>query len=170
MIADKTNGAAILRLYVWELLKDDLEIINGLIPIIPLSDEPRMAGAGKPYAIYGYADSESRTGLEQIRTGVLSIRFIVPNQDTNMLFSLSNEIAHAFESSDVATEAVNRWSSLNNQLNGIRFTQIGTTYVDGGEGPETEGGDVEATVNIGYRYIKNVPIPIPESAQGGLWT
>lgn len=180
MITNKILPAHILRLYVWAVLDQEtsMETIpvtmsNGataqLIPVLPIEDEPKVANSGKAYAIYGYAENDSRN-LEQVREGVFSLRIIAPT--FSQLGDISNAVARAFESSDVATEAVNNFSTdyTNSALVGIRFTHTKVTYVEGGEAGETEGGPMDGVVNIAYRYVNSLPIPVPNTARGGLWS
>jgi hypothetical protein len=181
MITKKIIPAHILRLYIWELLIQEINMqkvagkdpLTGatfsLVPIIPVEDEPKIADSDKPYAIYGYAENESRN-LEQIKEGVFSLRVIAPT--FSELTHIINTVALAFESSDISTEAVNRYSSkyTGEALLGLRFTYTKATYVEGGEAAETEGGPMDGVVNITYRYINNLPNPFLNSAKGGLWT
>lgn len=168
-IDNKILPAHILRLFVWELLKLNagLEPVNGLIPLVPIEDEPTLAESGEPYLIYGYAEMEAER-RDINRRGVLSFRIVAPT--SAQLGQISNVISSAFESRDVATEAVNRWSSTNDQLVGIRFTSLKTTYVERGEAAESEGGPVDTVVNIGYEYITDVEIAFPTASGNGLWT
>jgi hypothetical protein len=171
MINSKLLPAHILRLYIWELIDQEggMETINDLIPILPVEDEPKVADSHKAYAIYGYAENESRA-LEQIRDGIFSIRVVAPTYA--QLGQILSTIGRGFESSDVATEAVNRYSTQypNQALTGIRFLQAKTSYMEGGEAPETEGGPLNGVVNIAYRYVNNLTIPVPAVAAGGLWS
>lgn len=168
MIDNKIVPAHILRLYIWEILKlnTSMTTVNGLVPIVPIEDEPKLSDSGKAYIIYGYADSEANRN-DHIRRGVFSARISAPT--FAQIGQISNVIASAFESRDVATESVNLWSSQypGGALIGIRFTELITTYVEGGEAPETEGGPVDAVVNISYRFITDLEVnrPVPN----GLW-
>jgi hypothetical protein len=176
MINNKIVPAHILRAYIWEVLKQtpqdggvSMTEINTLNPILPIEDEPKVAGENKPYAIYGYAENNAYP-LDQIREGVFSLRVMSP--DFGTLTQIINTVGVAFESADIATEAVNRFSAqhMNGVFVGMRFTFLKTSYIEGGEAAQTEGGPVDGVVNITYKYINHLPIPIPVSAQGGLWT
>lgn len=170
MITDQIIPAYILRLYLWEILREAeaLALVNGKIPLIPLEDEPELSDAGKSYIIYGYAENESAT-LEEIRRGTFAIRVIAVN--TNELDRIISIASRAFESSDVATEAVNRFSSAftGKALEGIRFTQVKAAHVEGFNAAPAESGPVEGMLTVSYRYINRLPIPVPESVLGGMW-
>lgn len=171
MISDKIVPAHILRLYVWEILKANTSMttVNGLVPIVPIEDEPKLADSGKPYIVYGYAETEARV-MDEIRQGIVSFRITTP--DFGLLGEITNVIATAFESRDFATEAVNRWSNQypEGALRGIRFMEVKTTYVEQGEPARTEGGPVDTVVNVSFRYITDLEVTHPTAALGGLWT
>jgi hypothetical protein len=170
MISDKIIPAHILRLFIWEVLKLNTSMnapVNGLIPILPIEDEPKVADSGKAYIIYGYSENESGN-LDQIRRGVFSARIMAPT--FGELVEISNVLGTTFESRDIATEAVNQWSSAyaNGALTGIRFTKLITSYIEGGEASDTEGGPVDGVVNISYEYVTNLKTQLP--AYTGLWS
>lgn len=182
MITNKIIPAYIIRLFLWEVLSlnealSKIDTPNGqLIPILPVEDEPRVADSKKAYIIYGYAESEAQR-IEQERRGIFSARIWAPT--FAQLVEITNLIASTFESSDFATEAVNRYSSnyAGGALVGIRFTHLKTTYIEGGEAAETEGGPVDGVVNISYNYVRSdknasgLPlIRIPDTAKGGMWS
>lgn len=161
--------AHIIRLYVWELLQDNagLTEVNGLIPILPFEEEPKVVNSGKTYLVYGYADNESNR-IEQIRRGAVSFRVVTTS--SNELAKILNIMSTAFESRDVITESVNLWSSAfpGGAFLGVRFTELYTSYVEGGEPADTEAGPVDGVINISYLYVRENNLSIPGS--GGLWT
>lgn len=172
MITNKIIAPHIIRLYCWEILQQEtgMSKINSLVPILPVEDEPKVSESGMTYAIYGYAENESAGDNNQIRYGTFSLRVI--GKTYAELTQLINVISLAFESTDIATEALNRFSSRypGAALEGIRFTFAKTSYIEGGEAAETEGGPVDGIVNVSYRYINRIQTPVLESIKGGLWT
>ncbi len=171
MISNKVLPAHILRLYVWELMKQEIgmQMVNGFVPILPVEDEPKVADTNKTYAIYGYAENDNRSS-EQIREGIFTLRIIAPT--FSELGQFTNVMSNAFESTDIATEAVNNFSSRypNEALIGITFKYVKVTYVEGGEASTDEGGPMDGVVNVAYRYINHLETPIVNSARGGLWS
>src|SRR5689334_11734500 len=109
MISNKILAAHIIRLYVADLLMEQagVEKINGLVPVVSVDDEPELSDSNMPYAIYGYAENETR--VEQIREGVFSLRIIAPT--FAQLGRMSNVVALGFESTDIATESLNLFST-----------------------------------------------------------
>lgn len=171
MITDKIIPPYIIRLYLWDILREEeaLELVSGKVPIIPLEDEPELSDAGKSYAIYGYAENES-LDVDAIRRGTFAFRVIATN--TGQLDRIQAIVGRAFEDCDIATEGLNRFSTQfgTGELVGIRFTYAKTAYIANAEPSENESGPVEGVITISYSYINNLPIPIPSSATGGLWT
>lgn len=171
MITDKIVPAYIIRLYLWEILRENeaLELVSGKVPIIPLEDEPELSDAGKPYAIYGYSENEA-IGIDAIRRGTFAFRVIATT--SGQLDRIQSIVGRAFEDCDIATEGLNRFSTQfgTGELVGIRFTYAKTSYVMSAEPSETEAGPVEGVITIAYSYINHLPIPIPDTATGGLWT
>jgi hypothetical protein len=171
MITDAIVPAHILRLYVWQVLSEQevLELINNKNPIIPLEDEPELSDAGKNYIIYGYSENDL-SGVEYMRQGVVAFRVVAKN--SNDLSRITNILAKAFESADIATEAVNIFSTQfdNDVLVGIRFANIKTAYIESMDPESSEGGPVQGTVTLSYRYFSQLPVPVPETVKNkGLW-
>lgn len=170
MVDIKIIPPHILRLYAWEVLElnDALSMIDDYIPVIPIEDEPKLADSGKSYIIYGWAEHPDPN--YEIRRGTFSMRVI--GRTFGELGHIINILTRAFEAGDQSAEHVNLWSSSfnDNQLVGIRFTNLDIGYVEGGSAPEQEGGPSEGLVNVSYRYITHQTIQLPEDSLGGLWT
>jgi len=127
-----------------------MQLINGLIPIQPMDDEPRFHDADAAYVIYGYSEQYSE-GLREIRNGIVSFRICA--RTAAELGGIITTISRAFEEGDTSASYVNGWSSTVPALIGIRFTSLDTTYIEGGEGQSTDGGPVWGMVNVRYRYV-----------------
>lgn len=157
-ISNKIMPAHILRLYIWDLFTNNtgLQKVNGLVPIVPIEDEPQLADAGQTYFVYGFAESQSGP-FHEIRRGIFSLRY--STQDFSTVGEITTTISRAFENPDDASKNVNAWSSYygddaaSDPFIGIRFTSLEVTYTEGGEPPDTEGGPIEGIINIGYNYI-----------------
>src|SRR6478672_2598133 len=123
MINDKVIAPHIIRLYVWALLQQQINLqkVGELVPIIPIEQEPKIATSGKIYAVYGYAENTSNS-MDQIHEGIFSLRVCAPT--SSELGQFISVVTRAFESTDIATEGLNRYSTQfpNNALEGIRFT------------------------------------------------
>lgn len=170
MITYKILPAHIIRLYVWELLQQEIgmEKANGLVPILPVEDEPKVADANVPYAIYGFSESEAGN-MHVIRNGIFSLRVVAGT--LVKLGEIINTVSLGFESPDITTEALNHFANnyQNGLLQGIRFTSVKTGYIEGGEASESEGGEVDGVINISYEYINNMETPVVGDFNG-LWS
>lgn len=170
-LSSKIQPAHILRLYVWNLLVQNMGMekvavpnsdggTDLLIPVIPVSDEPKLSDSGKSYIIYGFAESESRP-LTEHHTGTFTMRILARNFAE--FSQISNIVSKAFESDTDSAMSVNAWSSdfEQNEVKpfiGIRFTALNTTYIEGADPTPREGDRIEGLVNVRYRYIMNLPL------------
>lgn len=174
---NKYLPAHILSLYVWELLQQEtgMQKVNGYVPIVPIQETPQLE-SDKPYIIYAYSESPGNRSFQQ-KAGTFALRFVVPKpadgaSQITPLNRMVNTVAQAFQDFDIATEAVNFWSSNfgTGEFVGIRFTHLETSYVEQAEPAETEGGPIDGIVNIAYKCIINTPTPVVNSVPTGLWT
>jgi hypothetical protein len=160
MISNKTVAAHILRLYAWEMLRENGALskitVGGidLIPIIPVEDEPEFRDSGKAYIIYGWAENEE-SNVEGIKRGNLAFRIIA--EDSNQLSYITSILSKGLCGEDVAAESVNWWSSSYQDADfiGIRFTWIDTILIESADPAIAEGGQVEGNVMVGYRYVSS---------------
>lgn len=155
----KPNIAAphILRLYVWELLKNNsaLAEIDGKIPFSS-EDDKIFAQSGKPYIIYGYNETTPRESSYMV-DGNFAMRLIT--RDSATAVKISNIIAGALEFGDVAAANINLYSTAKSDskidLRGCRFTHARAGYHNIGDEPaQDEGGRMESIVMIEYKYIR----------------
>lgn len=153
-VTNKILPAHILRLYAWELLDNNTEMVkvNNLVPIIPLGEEPQLADSKLAYLVYGYVENPS-TVSKEIKRGTLSFRIIA--RSFAELGEITNVLVRAFENGDRSANNVNQWSSTyaSAALVGIRFTDLDVTYIEGGNAAVTEGGPTEGLVNVSYSYV-----------------
>lgn len=157
MLNNRINAAHLLRLYAWELLSANgvLSIINAngkdWVPIIPIEDEPELRDSGKAYIIYGWSENEEN-GLHMIQRGNMSFRIIA--EDSNQLSYITNVLTMGFRNEDETANSVNWWASLSDyDFKGLRFTWVKTILVESADPATAEGGQVEGSVMVGYRYI-----------------
>lgn len=171
MIKNEYVPAHILRLYTWELLRQNLgwsPIPYGsgsLIPVIPSEDEPKIAESGRPYIIYGWTENLSG-GLVEHRRGVFSMRIIAKTSDE--VTKIINTIALAFQEGDISASSIN-WYSTNftADLEGIRFTSTDITYIESAGPPDAENSPQEGIISVAYRYITSQKVKTYQS--NGQW-
>lgn len=154
----------LIRSYVWEVLKFNLGLSSthydidgdgkGLVPIVPLGEEPDISKFDRPYLVYGYAESPS--GDSSGRTAGNMI-FVIYSTDFGEMSEIANVVAKTFEHQYAATE-VNHYTSTVPAFIGIRFGNIETTTLEGGVPEETVGGRMSATVTLRYEYYSDYDI------------
>lgn len=154
----------LIRSYVWELLQRNLDMsdddydINGdgkgLIPIVPLGEEPELAKFNKPYLVYGYAESPYDDYASQT-TG--NIMFAIYSTNFADMSQIANVIGKAFEYDDAAAN-VNHYTSTIPAFVGIRFGNVQLQSIEGGVPEESSGGRMSAVVNIKYEYYADYSI------------
>ena len=159
MLSNKTPAAYLLRLYAWEMLEQNgalnLITIKGKpkIPVIPVNDEPEYRDSGKAYIIYGWSENEENN-VRPIQRGNISFRIIA--EDSNQLNHITSILARGMEDEEETATSINWWSTSHTaDLKGIRFTWVKTVLVESADAADTEGGQVEGTVIVGYRYVSS---------------
>lgn len=151
--------AYLLRQYAWQLLKRNTDMeeshYGGLLPIVPVSEEPELTEFNKPYLVYGYALNSSND-VSARKNG--SMTFAVYDDDFRTLTRVLNILTTAFERHDESATDVNAFTSTIPQFVGIRFGTISVGFVEGGTPEETEGGRQSGLINIRFEYYVDYDI------------
>lgn len=155
-----TQAANIINLYLWEALKAnavmDASKYSSKVPIIPGGQEPDFISLDAPFIVYGFSeDPSSTTGATRGGTLVYSIY----NSGVAVINSIMNVIYEQLADQDSARR-VNAWSSLNDALKGIRFTDARIVFGEGPGASDQEGGREVGTLTMKFDYISNYPIKI----------
>lgn len=155
----------VIRAYVWQLLKANVGLSDsmydvdgngrGLVPIVPLGEEPELQAFDKPYLVYGFAESPSRTPNLMIG----NIMFVVYSSKFSEMSEVTNVISKSFED-EFSVRNVNDYSSTIPDFLGLRFTDISVASVEGGTPEDEEGGRVSALVNLRYEYTSTYSTPL----------
>lgn len=151
----------IVRRYVWDLLRTnmpetwDAAEYGGLIPIVPLSEEPELEDFSGPHIVYGY-QMDTVGNYYPVRSG--SITFAVYDDNFRRLTKTLNVIQAAFERQDDAARDVNNYSTAyavdsNKVFLGIRFGCFEIGYVEGGTPEYQEGGRQSGLINIRFDFL-----------------
>lgn len=150
----------VLRNYIWQVLKANTDMDEedytidpntnpGLVPIVPLAEEPEISQFNKPYIIYGYSES-APDELWVKRNG--NMVFVIYSTNFRELERISNIIATAFNRSDESARDINAYTSTIPAFVGLRFGFVQLSFVEGGSPEDTEGGRQSGAVNIRYEY------------------
>jgi hypothetical protein len=163
----------LLRQYAWALLKyNDTFVSNsspqrretwdelnygGLVPIVPLADEPELSDFSGPHIVYGYTgDTTGDHWMESSGT----MTFAIYDDNFRRLGRTLNVLQAAFERADDAARDVNSFCSsltLDNgatyPFRGLRFGCIEIGFIEGGTPENQEGGRQSALLNIRFDYF-----------------
>lgn len=149
------SPAYLIRSYAWEVLRANdpgtwnKDKYGGLIPIVPLAEEPELSEYDGPHIVYGYANDP--TGDLPARKGG-SLTFAIYDQNFRRLTKTITVLQTAFERKDETARDVNEYTSSLAPFIGITFGFIDIGFVEGGSPEESEGGRQSALVNIRYEY------------------
>jgi hypothetical protein len=152
----------VLRNYVWDVIKTNVPGLDeadygGLIPIVPVMEEPELAQYSGPYMVYGYVLSPTG-GLHAIKKGSMS--FVVYSQNFGTLTKITNLMEEALGRQDESAADINRYSDQIPRYKGISFGEVHTALVEGGspESDEGEGGRQSAIVSVTFTYFMDFDI------------
>jgi hypothetical protein len=159
MIDARYSPVYILRNYVWDVIQANTDLstadYGGLIPIVPMMEEPELTQYSKPYIVYGYLLAGTNP-LPAIKQG--NMTFVVFSQSFGTLTQITNIIEHSLGRMDESAKDVNRYKSQIPAYAGhdkIRFGEIHTSVVEGGS-PENEDGEGDrqtAIVSVAFTYF-----------------
>lgn len=157
-VALGTQAANVLNLYLWEVLKLNTQMdagdYGGKIPIIPGGQDPDMLQYNKPFMVYGFSeDPGSYNGA--IRGGTLV--YAIYSTSISEINAIMNIINAALAEDDSARR-INKWSSNNPALVGIRFTDARIAFGEGASPADQEGGREVATLTMRYEYVANYTV------------
>jgi hypothetical protein len=155
----KILPAYVLLDYIWAVLKANTDMTeddyDGLIPIVPLSEQPEIVEYDAPHIVYGFSESATPDLYAKQRG---NMAFVVYSTNAREVSHITNIIAKTFNRADDAARDVNNFSSTIPAYVGLRFGYINTSYVEGGSPEESEGGRQSSAVNIHYEYYVDYDI------------
>ena len=164
MTSKHISPVYVLRLYAWALLQaNDNDTWNtteygGLIPIVPLNEEPDLSEFDGPRIIYDFSLSESSPSYYRGRG---TMTFAVRDHNFRRLTKTMNILQAAFERHDESARDVNDWSQVyldgdpQNPTDGIdvSFGSIRVGFAESGTPEEEEGGFMVGVVSINFDYF-----------------
>lgn len=150
----------VLRSYAWALLKAnepdtwDEEKYGGLVPIVPLNEEPELSEYPGPRIIYEFSNQE--TGSMYFR-GRGSMTFAIRDHNYRRLTRTMNILQEALGRFDESARDVNDYSERLKAATGtdfdISFGHIRTSFAESGTPEEEEGGMMVGIVNVSHSYF-----------------
>jgi hypothetical protein len=149
------SSVYILRSYAWQLLKNNYGEIwdesnyGGMVPIVPLGEEPELNAFDGPHIVYGYAMSPTNDNYHR-KTG--SVTFAIYDDNFRQLTKTMNILQTAFERLDETARDINEYSDTIEGFIGISFKYVGIAFAEGGTPEDEEGGRQSALINIYFEY------------------
>lgn len=166
------NPAYLIRSYAWAVLRAndsttwDTAKYGGLVPIVPVSEEPDLDEFSGPHIVYGYA-LDATGDLYARKSG--SVTFAVYDQNFRRLTKTLTILQAAFERQDESARDINNyttrvggaptstgnppvWKNPTGAFLGLRFGYTRIGFIEGGTPEETEGGRQSALINIVFEY------------------
>lgn len=152
-----------LRNYIWAVLKAnepttwDESKYGGLVPIVPLNEEPELGEFPGPRIIYEY--SLSNRGTEYYR-GRGAMTFAVRDSNYRRLTRTMNIIDEALGRQDDSARDVNDYlDRLDSQVGfNLSFGNIFLSFAESGTPETEEGGPQVGVVNVSFTYFTEYDI------------
>lgn len=136
---------------VWDKTK-----YEGLIPIVPLNEEPELSEFSGPRIIYEFSNQE--TGSMHFR-GRGSMTFAIRDHNYRRLTRAMNILQESLGRFDESARDVNEFTdALRNRVINpvdfdISFGHIRVSFAESGTPEEEEGGMMVGVVNVSYSYF-----------------
>ena len=149
-----------LRSYIWAVLKAEepqtwIESnYGGLVPIVPLNEEPELNEFPGPRIIYEYALQERG---DMYYRGRGSMTFAIRDNNYRRLTRTMNIIDEALSRQDESAHDVNDYldrmaASTVNDFN-VSFGNIRLSFAESGTPETEEGGPQVGVVNVTFSYF-----------------
>lgn len=161
MVKPEVNPAFLIRSYVWQLLKRndhdtwDESKYGGLIPIVPLAEEPDLGEYSGPRIVYGYSGDNSTA---QYARKYGSMAFAVYDDNFRRLTKTLTILDAALGRFDDAAKDVNKYTSTKPAFLGVRFGYIRASMLEGGQPETQEGGRQSAVYIVSYEYYADYDV------------
>jgi hypothetical protein len=145
-----------LRFYMWQVLKANMPTIwdedkyGGLVPVVPLAEEPDLAEFSGPKIVYEY------TILPTPNTpyrGFGSMSFAVSDTNFRRLTHTLNVIEKAFNRFDESARDINGYLATTPLVGQLAFGYTEVSFVDGGTPASNEGGNQIGVINIRFDFF-----------------
>ena len=170
----KYSPVYILRAYTWWLLQNNLGMstqqYGGLVPVVPVAEEPELTQFNKPYIVYGYALGGAGE-LYARRTGSMSM--VVYSTRFGEITQILNVLSEGLGRQDESARDINAFSSTVPHFLGLHFGHVSLGFVEGGapESPgdraaDTEGGRQSGLINVNFEYYVNYNVTTSSPSWG----
>lgn len=162
MTTETVAPVYVLRAYAWALLKAndsttwDESKYGGLVPIVPLNEEPELGEFDGPRIIYEFTASETGTTYYKGRG---SMTFAIRDHNYRRLTRTMNILQEALGRYDESARDVNDYTErlrtrpIEPVDFDISFGHIRVSFAESGTPEEEEGGMMVGVVNVSFDYF-----------------
>lgn len=154
------NAVYALNSYVWKLVEANLgwKRYQGLIPIVPVAQQPELMQSGRAFIVYGSA-FHPPGHLYQMKKEAVSYMIYAPNStEVNRIVNL---LFDTFQRQDEAAADVNDWlveegKHKQGGHRGVHFAIVKSTMAEKAEdAPDEEGGYAAGMVLVEMHYTED---------------
>lgn len=135
---------------VWDRSK-----YGGLIPIVPLNEEPELTEFDGPRIIYDFTTTE--TGVTYYR-GRGTVTFAIRDHNYRRLTRAMNILTESLGRFDESARDVNEYITMSGVPFGLSFGHIRVPFSEAGTPESEEGGMMTAVVGIAFDYFTEYDI------------
>lgn len=153
------NATYALNSYVWKLVEANLgwKKYQGLVPIIPVAQQPELMQSAKAFMVYGSALHPSSHLYQHKKEAVSYMIYAPTSTEVNKIIEL---LFDTFERQDEAALDVNDWlvteAEGRGSHRGVYFTTVKATMAEKAEdAPDEEGGYAAGMVLVEMNYTED---------------
>lgn len=160
-----------LRYYAWAVLKTNMPDVwteanyDGLVPIVPLAEEPDLAEFSGPKIVYEYTMLDRG---DEPWCGKGSFTMAVMDTNFRRLTTSLNVLDAAFSRMDESAHDIDKYMSTTPLADQIAFGYTTVGFVDGGTPEANEGGNQIGVINVRFEYYSNYNVITDVSPPGTL--
>lgn len=161
------NAVYAFNSYVWKLLEANLgwTRYNGLIPIVPIKQQPEIMQSGKAFIVYGSAFHPPAHLYQHQKEAISYMIYATSSTEVNRIVEL---LFDTFQRQDEAAADINDWlveeAKPGNRTGGHRgvyFTTVKSTMAEKAEdAPDEEGGYAAGMVLVELNYTEDPNVTI----------
>lgn len=134
-------------------------LYGGLVPIVPLNEEPELSEFDGPRIIYDFTNTETGTMYFKGRG---TVTFAIRDHNYRRMTRAMNILTESFGRFDESAHDVNEFIELNKAQTGVDFNlsfgHIRVPFAESGTPETEEGGMMVGIVNIAFDYFTEYDI------------
>lgn len=149
------NPVYALNAYVWKLLETNLgwtkKSYNGIVPIVPASQQPELLQTGQTFLVYGSAKT-SAGHLYSLKGETVS--YTVYGTSVAQINRVINLLTDVFDRQDEAAADINYWLENGRKKEDVSFASVKSGASQKADPADEEGGFLAGFVLLDVLYTK----------------